>query len=117
MIVNISYQTVSCDGPNCKKTATYEASPQGYAKSLEENPWLFTARGVTAAGPDEKGQPRQFSYCSDACEVNAITAGTHNALQKKVIDIAVGSTALKQAAEQAARQQAADKAIREGVIT
>lgn len=113
-IVNTQYQTVQCDGPNCKNIATFAATPQDHAKAVQEHPWLATTRGATGAGPDAQGQPRQFVYCSDACEVNAVTAGTHNPLQKKVIDIATGSAALKQAAEQAARQQAADKALREG---
>ena len=113
-IVNVQFQTVTCDGPGCKNTVTFAANPQDHAKAAAENPWLVSTRGVTAAGANPDNSPRTFVYCSDACEVNNVTAGAHNPPQKKVIDIATGSAALKQAAAQAAAQQAADKAIREG---
>jgi len=113
-IVNTQFQTVKCDGPNCDKTATYEANQPDHDRAVKENPWLATVRGVTGAGPDGQGQPRQFVYCSDTCCVEAISTGIHNPPTKKVIDIATGSAALKQAAEQAARQAATNRAIREG---
>jgi hypothetical protein len=65
-IIDRLFRTIACDGPNCGKTVTFNQSDKEEAKKvISDNPWLHAARLVQAAG-------RNFVYCSDLCEVEAI---------------------------------------------
>ena len=100
--------TVSCDAPDCGKTATFPATEQGQADAFQDHPWLNSLRGVGT--PDK----RQLSYCSDECEAKGVALGAHNKLERKRI-ITSGNQAEVNLAAQAARQAAeATAALRSG---
>jgi hypothetical protein len=63
-IIDRVFRTIACDGPNCAKTVTFEKNKAD--NIVEQHPWLKTARLVQARG-------RNFVYCSDSCEVAAIS--------------------------------------------
>jgi hypothetical protein len=58
-------RTITCDGPNCVKTVTFQQNKADKMDIIEQHPWLRTARLVQVGG-------RNFVYCSDLCEVEAI---------------------------------------------
>jgi hypothetical protein len=113
---NTTFQTVACDGPNCKNSAVIEATDQAaVAKALTENPWLKVLRTVISAekrGPD--GQPIQYNFCSDVCMVNGATARMFD--EQKILTPAAGSAnaQIKAALEAKAKENAADAALRAG---
>lgn len=116
----VSYRTVSCDGPGCDKSVTFEMGnqqtgmPEETRKilSAEENAWMnSTLRKVIT--PDG----RQLTYCNDVCEINAVAAGNHNKPEpKKVITMPGGAAQdmIRKAAQAAAVARQADKNLREG---
>jgi hypothetical protein len=118
-----NFNYVFCDGPNCKKAVNIEISnPDSTAKTLADNPWLKSPRGVTAGtkrvmtpqGPQDV--PQQFLFCSDVCLVEAATAGMFiSEIEKKIIaPEGNADQAIKNAAAQSAAVAAADKALRNG---
>jgi len=50
---------------------TFQQNKADKTDIIEQHSWLRTARFVQAAG-------RNFVYCSDLCEVEAIRKGAHN---------------------------------------
>jgi hypothetical protein len=68
-IIDTTFRTITCDAPGCDKTVTFEMNSDE-TDIVEQHPWLHTARLVQAAG-------RNFVYCSDSCEVAAISDGAH----------------------------------------
>lgn len=103
MIVDAVFRTISCDG-NCGKTVTF--AQQDAEKTVKENDWIQGIRMVTA------GDGRKFAYCTDECEVKGVTTGSHNLPVAKVIDIATGTNAMKQAAALAAAKAQSDLALK-----
>ena len=101
-----SFITVACDGPNCNKSVTFQATAEGKNKAEQENPWLVTTMRAVATVDQ-----RQLNYCSDACEAESIATGNHNKLESKRILLGNAQQAelAAQAAAQAARAQAAIK--------
>ena len=110
MIQNTQFTTVTCDAPDCGKTATFEATPQGVTEELvEANPWLKT--NIVLQTPDK----RVFSICSTLCLVKSASAGLHNAIEPKTVQPAQGgAAAIAMAAAEARRKQLADENIRAG---
>jgi len=108
-VVDTAYRTITCNGPECDKTVTFE--PKDAEKTVKENPWLENARLV-----NRLSDGRVFAYCSDPCEVKAITAGAHNKEEKRVIEMPSGGAreAILRAAQQAAATEAGAKALKEG---
>jgi hypothetical protein len=112
---NTTFQTLSCDGPNCKNSAVIEASdPAAVAKALTENPWIKVLRTVISSERlNAQGQPVQYNFCSDVCLVNAATARMFDE-QKIVTPTGNANAQIKAALEAKAREQAADAALRQG---
>ena len=109
MISQSLYKTVSCNGPGCENTVTYEASQEGADQAITlTTPWMKTLRVV------QTKQGRVFAYCSDSCELGSIAAGNHNPEERKQIVLPQGANAQQQAAYEAARAEAATKAIKAG---
>jgi hypothetical protein len=114
-------RTVTCDGPGCDKTITFEMGSRetGVPKETEalltapENAWMNTTlRTVTT--PDG----RQLIFHDDVCEVNSVATGNHNKPEpKKVIQMPSSAAAVEQirkAAVEAAARKQADKDLRAG---
>ena len=110
MIQNTQFTTVTCDAPDCGKTATFEATPQGVTEELvEANPWLKT--NIVLQTPDK----RVFSICSTLCLVKSASAGLFDPVEPKTIQTAPGGiAAIAAAAAEARRKQKADEDIRAG---
>lgn len=108
-IVDNQYRTITCNGPNCTKTATFNIKEAEAA--VKENPWLENTRLV-----NRLSDGRVFAYCSDACEVDAVTAGSHNKEEKKVIEMPTGASreAIMRAAAAAKAAEEGAKALKEG---
>lgn len=73
-----SFATVSCDG-ECGKTVTFAQTQEGEKEAFDSNAWLNGMRMVQTI------DKRQFSYCSDECEIKAVSSGAHNKVEKKII--------------------------------
>ena len=70
-VVDTTYRTITCNGPDCTKTVTFDIKQADQA--VKENLWLTSTRLV-----NRLSDGKVFAYCSDACEVKAIAAGAHN---------------------------------------
>jgi hypothetical protein len=104
------FRTVTCEGPECKNTVTFEVNQQdpSSAKAAHDaNPWLNTIRIVQASGLNHV-------YCSDDCEISAVGAGYHNPKERKSILLPDASNAVQVAAAQAAQVEAANRALKTG---
>ena len=113
-ILDATFRTVTCNGPNCTKTVTFEHSQsgEGVRTALEENAWLKTTR-ITQ--PLAGG--RNFVYCSDECEIAGAGSGAHNPEEPKKIITAPGNAgiaAIQQAAANAKAAEEATKALKSG---
>jgi hypothetical protein len=107
-IIQQTFKTVTCNGPECKNTATFEAgSEQAVA---EEKPWFKTLRMVQTA------QGRNYVYCSDACEIANVAVGLHNPEERKNIIVPEGANAMAQAEQQAKIAEAAARAMKAGPV-
>lgn len=102
--------TISCDGPKCKNTVTFLGEKVAHAEAKKNNLWLDNLRTITT---DDQ---RVFSYCSDVCEVDAITSGEHNKKEeKKVVSIDTNTEfQIKQAAELARQAAEATQNLKDG---
>lgn len=98
-----SFVTITCDGPECPHTVTFEAIQPELNKAEAENPWMKTQRTVVIKPQNPGQQGLQFIYCSDVCEAKAIELGKHNPAPQ----LEAGTPqnlALAQRAAQAAKQ-------------
>jgi len=107
-VVQSAFVTFSCDGPECGKTATFAATQEDRQLAVTNNPWLNAMRFV------KTGDGREVSYCSDECEINAVSAGAHNRLEPKRIVDAAGQAQVNLAAEAAKRAAQATAALKAG---
>lgn len=109
------YVTISCDAPECSKTVTFMATPEGQVEAIKNNPWLNSLRTVVM--PDVvpgTNEQRKLGYCSDECETKGILTGTHNKLEPKVIVPPGGQAGVDLAAQAAARAAAATQHLKQG---
>jgi len=116
-IQNTVYATISCEGPECKKTVTFLTSEEQVVLSQPENAWVQkTARVVTNLAPapgQQKPIPRL--YCSDECEVKATATGIHNVPEpKRIVTEPASAAAVAAAAAAAQRAEQATAALRAG---
>lgn len=115
-VIQNLFRTISCDKPGCPKTITYDATPDATGKSASEtatfenpdNAWMKSVRTVHTI------DNRNFTYCSDVCEVEAVKDGVHNMIQKKLIEAAATPAQVAQAAAAAKAAELAGKALHEG---
>lgn len=111
-IIDSQFRTVTCNGPQCTKTVTFNIQEKDKAKAeavMADNPWLKTMRIVQAHGEN-------FVYCSDECEVNNVAQGLHNPPEeRKIVSIdGGGNMQIRQAAAEAAAAAEAERAIKAG---
>jgi hypothetical protein len=108
-IVQQTFKTISCNGPSCTKTVTYDAQQQDAEQQMaQDTPWIKNLRLVHNA------QGRNFCYCSDECEIASIAEGNHNPEVRKTIVLPTGANAPQLAAAQAAAAEKATKALKDG---
>jgi len=108
-IQNLQIKTVTCNGPNCTKTSTYDIREEKEAINLPENVWLKGLRII------QTFDQRMFLYCSDICEAESIATGQHNPPEaKKVIEGAATPAQIAQAALLAKQAEEATKALKAG---
>lgn len=105
-IVQQTFKTVTCNGPSCVKTVTFEGGKEQEVANV--TPWFKTMRILQTA------QGRNFCYCSDECEIANAATGAHNPEERKTIVLPAGANAVDVAASQAAEAEAATKALRAG---
>lgn len=107
--VDAQIRTITCNGPECPKTITFDVSQAKQVLDTPGNEWMQTVRVV------QTGDGRKFAYCSDACEIANVATGQHNLPQpKKIIDAPANAAAIKAAAESAAKAEAATAALKAG---
>ena|SRR5579859_2780577 len=116
-VTNTVYSTISCEGPNCKKTVTFLAQDEQVELSKPENSWVLkTARAVTNLAPapgQQKPIPRL--YCGDVCEAEAVATGIHNVPEpKKIIAEPASADAVARAAAAAKHAELATQALKSG---
>jgi hypothetical protein len=107
-IVQTVYKSISCNGPGCPQSVTFEDKEGAMQRVANETPWFKTLRMVQTA------QGRNFCYCSDSCELESIAEGNHNPEERKSILIPEGANAQQLAAAQAKQAEEAAKAIKKG---
>lgn len=78
-------RTIKCDAKGCDKVHTF--NPQIEEEVANLPLWIRTTRTVTL------GNRKQFTYCSDVCEVNGVTTGDHNVPEPKVVQEATPAQA------------------------
>ena len=100
-----TFVTVSCDGPDCGKTATFASDQESAKQAFNENAWMNSIRTIITI------DQRKFVYCSDECEAKSVGIGVHN---KKVLVEPTGPNAAALAAQAAARAQQATAALKSG---
>ena len=108
-IVQQVFKTITCNGPECKNTVTYDANQQGAEQQMaQDTPWLKTLRLV------QNAQGRNFAYCSDECEIANVATGAHNPETRKTIILPTGANAAEVAAAQAHQAEEATRALKAG---
>jgi hypothetical protein len=106
-INQIVYETITCNGPDCKNTVTYETGRARETLTLPENAWTKTARLVQPLLQDPQNPNKLvFLYCSDACEVKGTALGVHNLPEPKRVISGPGVNAEQVAAAAAAAKRA-----------
>ena len=107
-IIQQTFKTVTCNGPECKNTVTFEAGQEQAV--AEEKAWFKTLRMIQTA------QGRNYVYCSDACEIANVAVGLHNPEERKNIIVPEGANAMAQAEQQAKIAEAAARAMKAGPV-
>lgn len=100
------FVTLTCDGPECKNTVTYDATQE--ANISVDIPWFKTIRIA------QNAQGRNFLYCSDICEIANVGLGAHNPVEPRTIVVPEGANAQAIAAANAKAAQDATKALKTG---
>jgi hypothetical protein len=104
-----SFRTIKCDNAKCDKTVTFDLQDQQAIANLPD--WLRTYRNVVL------GNNVKFGYCSDVCEVEGVTTGTHNVPEPKQVQEASVADASRVAAQAAAVEAMKTPAKGKGKVT
>jgi hypothetical protein len=106
-INQITYETITCNGPDCKNTVTYENTQAQQVLTAPENAWTKTARLVQPLLQNPQNPNKLvFLYCSDSCEIKGTGLGVHNLPEPKRIVSGPGVNAEQVAAAAAAAKRA-----------
>ncbi|MGH7744621.1 MAG: hypothetical protein ACREQ5_07370 [Candidatus Dormibacteria bacterium] len=98
-------RSIKCDGPGCDKAVEFDLAD---IKAIQAIDWLKGVRVI------QTGDNRNFSYCSDVCEVKGVTTGQHNLKEQPQIQIAASPAEIKALAEQAQAAAVAEEALKTG---
>lgn len=110
-MIDLQYRTVTCNGPECKNTTTFQLSKEEHQKALAApgNEWLKSTRILNT--PDG----RVLVYCSDTCEAKGIATGSHNLPEpKRIIEGVASAAQVRAAADAAHAAEEATRAIKAG---
>src|ERR1700677_2430481 len=108
-IVTTSYKTITCNGPRCTNTITFEDSQGAAQKVAAEVPWFKTLRVVQVVVTG-----RNLTLCSDQCELDSVASGAHNPEERTNIILPHGANSQEIAAAQAKQAEEATKAMKKG---
>lgn len=108
-IVDAQIRTISCN--SCDKTVTFNMAEHAKIVADPENVWLRSSRVI------QRGDGRNFVYCSDECEIKGIEKGEHNIPEEKKIVEAPNAEAIRVAAEAAKAAEEGTKALKSGKST
>lgn len=103
-------RTITCDGPECNKTITFEATEEK-AKEVFANPANFWLRGNRLVKTPDG---RVLVYCSDVCEIMGAKSGIHNLPEPKKIIDAGNQAAVNAAVAAANAAKASDENLKKG---
>lgn len=106
-IINNATRTVSCDAEGCDKKVTFSQATM--QEAFAQNPWLATSARIIKTNDD-----RSLVYCSDECTIKAAATGVMNVPTKKVIELAEGTDALKNAEKLGKVVEQSNAAIKKG---
>lgn len=107
-IVDSAIRNITCDAEGCTKAVLYDRKDEKTVFDNPDNAWLKTTRVIQTA------DGRNFTYCSDLCEVNGTGSGKHNIPEPKKIVETTNPAAIAMAAQAAAQARQADQTLREG---
>ncbi len=108
-LIDSTIRTITCNGPKCNCTITFDRRLEKQTFDAQENVWLKSTRIIQTL------DGRTLVYCSDICEVNGVGTGQHNMPEPKTIIEPGASAEAIAAAAQAARQaETATAAIKAG---
>jgi len=99
------FRTIQCDGPGCDKKVRFDLKDHEAIKAID---WLKGVRVV------QTGDNRAFAYCSDVCEVKAVTTRVHNLKEKPTVIATANEGDVKAAAAQVEAEAQATEAIKNG---
>ena len=71
------YRTIKCDGPGCPKEVRFDLKDVKAIKAID---WLKGVRVV------QTGDNRALSYCSDVCEVKAVTTDMKSVVVTRLLE-------------------------------
>ena len=112
----IIMQVISCDGPQCDKSVAFEIAANGQP-TQEGQQVLASADWVKGLRLVQTADKRNFSYCSDTCQVEHISTGAINPPEeKKIIAIDQGkhNLAMAQAKRHAEAARQSNQALKSG---
>jgi len=116
-IKQVAYETITCNGPECPRTVTYETSQAQEVFAAPDNAWVKSSRLVQPLLQNPQNPNKLvFLYCSDACEVKGTALGVHNLPEPKRIlqGPAVNAEQVAAAAAAAKRAEEATAALKSG---
>lgn len=106
---DVVIRTITCNGPECPHTVTFDREQMQQTVEAEGNEWLRSGRIM------QTSDGRSLFYCSDACEIKGVATGVHNLPEpKKIITNVASPQALAQAAASAKAAEVATAAIKAG---
>ena len=108
MITDTVIRNIKCDAPGCEHVVIYDQKE--FKPVVDANPWLQTVREIQTA------DGRNFSYCSDLCEVAGVGTEEHNPPKPKAVEVPNGNAteAIRVAAQAAAARDKATADIKAG---
>ena len=108
-LIDVVIRSITCNGPDCPHTVTFDREQMKQTVETEGNEWLRSGRIL------QTSDGRSLFYCSDACEIGGIGTGVHTLPEpKKIISGVASQQAVAQAAASAKASEAATAAIKAG---
>ncbi len=108
-LIDSAVRTITCNGPECPRTVTFDRRLEKETFETVGNEWLKAVRVVQTV------DARNLVYCSDTCEAKGIATGSHNLPEpKRLVEGTANAAAIAQAANAAKLAEEATAAIKRG---
>ena len=108
-LIDSTVRTITCNGPACPKTITFDRRLEKQTFDDPTNAWLKATRIVQTL------DGRNLVYCCDACEIGGVGTGQHNLPEpKRIVESGASAAAIRAAADAAAQAEATTAAIKAG---